>query len=320
LHVSLLALQRLDLDEVWWLVSPQNPLKPAKGMAPLAKRLADASAFAKRHRWIKVTGIEAALGTTFTADTIRALRRRFPGTRFVWLMGADNLAQLPRWQRWEEIVDTVPVAVFDRPQTAPRALSGIAAQRYARARVAPGQSRRLAEMTAPAWVFIHAKLDPSSATAIRARRPGRPRKPPQKPTEKPIETATVASLPTRRRRKKEPGAPPAPELLTRIVDSLEDGKAENIVTIDLAGKTLIADYMVVATGRSARQVIALAEHLIEALPKKWRASVEGKAQGDWVLIDAGDVIVHLFRPEIRAYYNLEKMWGSDLPDAEAARH
>jgi ribosome-associated protein len=106
--------------------------------------------------------------------------------------------------------------------------------------------------------------------------------------------------------------------LTRIIASLEDGKAENIVIIDLAGKTLIADYMVVASGRSARQVVSLAEHLIAALPRKWRASVEGKAQGDWVLIDAGDVIVHLFRPEIRAHYNLEKMWGSDLPDAEAA--
>ena len=107
--------------------------------------------------------------------------------------------------------------------------------------------------------------------------------------------------------------------MTRIIASLEDGKAEDIVTIDLAGKTLIADYMVVASGRSARQVISLAEHLIETLPKKWRASVEGKTQGDWVLIDAGDVIVHIFRPEIRAHYNLEKMWGADQPAAEAAR-
>src|SRR6202035_2016689 len=115
-------------------------------------------------------------------------------------------------------------------------------------------------------------------------------------------------------------APPAePNLLGRILASLEDGKAVDIVTIDLAGKTLIADYMVVASGRSARQVVALAEHLVEALPKRRRASIEGKAQGDWVLIDAGDVIVHLFRPEIRAYYNLEKMWGSAFPEAEAAR-
>ena len=314
LHISLLALQRLDLDEVWWLVSPQNPLKSVRGMAPFAKRLAGAAALAKGHQRIKVSAIEAALGTVFTADTIQALRRRFPHTHFVWLMGGDNLTQLPRWQHWEEIVEAVPIAVFDRPQTALKALAGKAAKRYAKARVAAQATRRLPGMQPPAWVFIHAKLDPSSATAIRAKRASRPRKPPLIRKE----TATLATLPARRRRKTQPEAPPAPELLTRIIASLEDGKAENIVTIDLAGKTLIADYMVVANGRSARQVISLAEHLIEALPKKWRASVEGKAQGDWVLIDAGDVIVHIFRPEIRAHYNLEKMWGADQPGAEAA--
>jgi ribosome-associated protein len=108
---------------------------------------------------------------------------------------------------------------------------------------------------------------------------------------------------------------PAPDLLRRVIDSLEDGKAEDIVTIDLAGKTTIADYMVVASGRSARQVMSLTDHLEQAIPG--RVAVEGKSQGDWVLVDAGDVIVHIFRPEIRAYYNLEKMWGSDLPDSEA---
>jgi nicotinate (nicotinamide) nucleotide adenylyltransferase/ribosome silencing factor RsfS/YbeB/iojap len=316
LHISLLALQRLGLDEVWWLVSPQNPLKPTRGMAPFSERLAGAAALARGHKRIKASGIEAALGTIYTADTIRALRQRFPGTRFVWLMGGDNLAQLPRWQRWTDIVESVPIAVFDRPETERQALAGMAAKRYAHARVSARGLRRLAGMEPPAWVFIHAKLDPSSATAIRAQTKTRARPPKPKQAK---ETATLTALPARRRRKTQPEAPPAPELLTRIIASLEDGKAEDIVTIDLAGKTLIADYMVVASGRSARQVVSLAEHLIEALPKKWRSAVEGKAQGDWVLIDAGDVIVHLFRPEIRAHYNLEKMWGSDLPDAEAAR-
>jgi nicotinate-nucleotide adenylyltransferase len=298
---------------VWWLVSPQNPLKPAKGMAPFARRLAGAAALATGHPRLKISAVETALGTNFTADTIRALRRRFPHTRFVWLMGGDNLAQLPRWQRWAEIVESVPIAVFDRPQTSLRALSGIAAQRYAPARVPATGARRLAEMATPAWAFFHTRLDPRSATAIRTTRA--PRRKRVEPAAQPI---AVAALPVRRR-KAQPEAPPAPDLLTRILASLDDGKAENVVTIDLAGKTLIADYMVVASGRSARQVVSLAEHLVEALPRKWRVSVEGKAQGDWVLIDAGDVIVHLFRPEIRAYYNLEKMWGSDLPDVEVAR-
>ena len=104
-----------------------------------------------------------------------------------------------------------------------------------------------------------------------------------------------------------------------MLKTLDDGKAEDIVTIDLAGKTTIADHMVVASGRSARQVAALTEHLEEALSHRARISIEGKAQGDWVLIDAGDVIVHLFRPEIRTLYNLEKMWGAAFPDAEAVR-
>ncbi len=110
-----------------------------------------------------------------------------------------------------------------------------------------------------------------------------------------------------------------PELLELVLKTLEDGKADDVVTIDLAGKTTIADQMVIASGRSTRQVLALTEHLEEALSRRARISIEGKTQGDWVLIDAGDVIVHLFRPEIRTYYNLEKMWGEFLPDSEAVR-
>jgi len=307
LHISLLALKRLDLDQVWWLVSPQNPLKPTAGMAPFASRLAGAAALAAGHPRVVVSDIETRLHTTYTADTLAALRRRFPRCRFVWLMGGDNLVQLPRWQRWTDIVETVPIAVFDRPSTSLKALSGVAARRFARARVPDRAARRLAEMATPAWVFFHNRLDPRSASEIRVKRkaPARRRKKP--------ESAAVATLSPRSRE-----ADPARELLKRIIASLEDGKAEDIVTIDLAGKTLIADYMVVAGGRSARQVVALTEHLVEALQRKRRVSIEGKAQGDWVLIDAGDVIVHLFRPEIRAYYNLEKMWGSAPPDAEAA--
>jgi ribosome-associated protein len=110
---------------------------------------------------------------------------------------------------------------------------------------------------------------------------------------------------------------PKPEILNVVLQTLDDGKAEDIVTIELAGKTTIADQMVIASGRSTRQVLALTEHLEEALARRTRISIEGKTQGDWVLIDAGDVIVHLFRPETRAHYNLEKMWGEALPDNEA---
>jgi nicotinate-nucleotide adenylyltransferase len=312
LHISRMALQRLDLDEVWWLVSPQNPLKPSAGMAPFAQRVKRARAAAAAHRRIVVTGIEAKLGSRYTADTLALLRRRLPRRRFVWLMGGDNLRQVRDWQRWPRIFEMVPVAVFDRPATSLRALSGIAARRYARQRVLPHAARRLAEMTPPAWVFFKTRLDPRSATRIRAER-NRPPLPPS--MEQRPEVSTIATLRPRARR----AAVPPAELLRLILDTLADGRAEDIVTINLAGKTTIADHMVVACGRSTRQVVALTEHLVEALAGRVAISVEGKAQGDWVLIDAGDVIVHLFRPEVRAHYNLEKMWGADLPDIEAAR-
>jgi len=312
LHISLLALRRLDLDAVWWLVSPQNPLKPSAGMAPFSLRVSQARAFAAGNRRIFISDIEARLGSRYTADTLAQLRRRFPRTRFVWLMGGDNLIQLPKWRRWSHIFDAVPIAVFDRPKTSLPALAGIAAHRFARRRVAPAAARRLAEMTPPAWVFFHTKLDGRSATDIRAERSSRfaailMETRPQ---------VSIATLAPRPRRVPTPSA----DLLSAVLSSLEDGKAEDVVTIDLAGKTTIADYMVIASGRSTRQVGALTEHLIEALAGRTRIAVEGKAQGDWVLIDAGDVIVHVFRPEIRAYYNLEKMWGSEFPEAEAAQH
>ena len=110
---------------------------------------------------------------------------------------------------------------------------------------------------------------------------------------------------------------PVTELLRRVEGSLEADQAEDIVVIDLVGKSSLADYMVVASGRSSRQVNAMSEHLAESLKHRGhRVRIEGLPQCDWVLLDAGDVIVHLFRPEVRAFYNLEKMWSAVLPEAE----
>lgn len=166
-HISLAALRRLRLDQVWWLVSPQNPLKAAAGMAPQARRIARAAAVA-RHPRIRVTGVEARLGTRYTADTLTALRRLYPGIRFVWLMGADNLCQIPRWSRWREIFHATPIAIFARHPYSLTALAGRAARRYAHRRLPERQAGALAEMQPPAWVFLHTRLHPASATAIRA--------------------------------------------------------------------------------------------------------------------------------------------------------
>jgi len=286
-------------------------------MAPFALRLELAGQVAAGGRRIVVSDLESRLGGSYyTADTVKALCRRYPRLRFVWLMGADNLEQLRRWERWEEIFRTVAIAVFDRPPHALKALAGLPARRYARHRLPMSAARRMAEMKPPAWVFFHTQLDASSATRIRTERQEMLS---QTFKEQRPKLSTITTL-TPRTRPKQPGPAASPPLLELIQQTLEDGKAEDIVTIELAGKTTIADQMVIASGRSARQVLALAEHLDEVLSPRMRISIEGKTQGDWVLIDASDVIVHLFRPEIRAYYNLEKLWGEALPESEAARH
>ncbi|HLB80370.1 MAG TPA: nicotinate-nucleotide adenylyltransferase [Dongiaceae bacterium] len=171
-HISRVALKRLGLDEVWWLVSPQNPLKPRAGMAALGKRLREAAAFAGDRR-IRVSDFEAKAGLRYTAETLVALRRRFPRLRFVWLMGADNLVQIPAWKDWQRIFNAVPVAVFTRPPYSYRALAAKAARRFASARIDERASRTLPGRAAPAWVFLGGRPSPVSATAIRRRRAGR---------------------------------------------------------------------------------------------------------------------------------------------------
>ena len=165
-HVSLEALHRLALDEIWWLVSPQNPLKPVVGMASLDERIATATKVA-RHPAIRVSGIEREMGTRFTADSLAALRRRFPGCRFVWLMGADNLRQIPRWDRWLTIFGRVAVAVFDRSPYSYKALAGRAAKRFAGHRAVGRGVVRLAAEPPPRWAFIHSPRHSASATLIR---------------------------------------------------------------------------------------------------------------------------------------------------------
>ncbi len=300
-HISLEALRRLGLDEVWWLVSPQNPLKSDDGMAPLATRVTRARQVA-HHPHIRVDAPELLLGTRYTLDTVRTLKRLYPHAHFVWLMGADILPQLEHWLGWRELFQEVAIAAFARPGWSYAALQSAAPRAFARYRLDAGQARRLATCTTPAWCFIPSRLDSHSATALRAGRPKRTRaKGKTIPDQIPSEGART--LPDR---SKEIG-----EQLALVRRSLDDDKAEDVVIIDLAGKSAFADYMVIASGRSTRQVVAIADHLAERLKQaRYRViSVEGKEVGDWVLVDSGDVVVHIFRPEPRAFYALEKMWA-----------
>jgi len=182
-HVSVEALKRLGLDEVWWLVAPQNPLKPTRGMAPFAKRLQAARRLA-RHPRIKVLDLETRLGTRYTIDTVTALQQNFPRTRFLFLMGADILAQIRHWKQWTEIFARLPIAVFARPTYCFRGLAELAAQRYAHRRVAPEAARRLADLAPPVWVFMPIKLDVHSATEIRSHARPKPKARKRRPQRK----------------------------------------------------------------------------------------------------------------------------------------
>jgi len=169
LAASLLAMRRLDLDRVWWLVTPGNPLKDTRDLQPLEQRIAAARALT-RHPRIDVTGLEAVINTRYTYDTLEFLVRRCPGVRFVWLMGADNLRSFSRWQNWRGIAALLPIAIVDRLGPSLYATASSAAQALARFRIPDEAAASLADRKPPAWVYLHGLKSPLSSTALRALR------------------------------------------------------------------------------------------------------------------------------------------------------
>ncbi len=167
--ISLTALKRLALDQVWWIVTPGNPLKKHGAPAPLASRIG-LSRQASRHPRIKVTAFEASIGTAYTERTLRFLRRRFPGVQFVWLMGADNLASFHRWKEWQAIFRLMPIAVEDRPGWRHKALSSPATGRFGRFRIREADAAALPALAPPAWCYLSGPLSKLSSTALRALR------------------------------------------------------------------------------------------------------------------------------------------------------
>lgn len=166
-HISREACKHLGLAKVVWLVSPQNPLKSVEDMASFEARFKGAKAITQHEPCIEVSDIEQHLGTRYTVDTLKALKRRFPRTKFVWIMGADNLAQVHRWERWEEIFALCPVLVVDRAPFSQSALRSKAALRFAAVKFTGTQTRMLTTMHPPALGFLPIKRHPASSTAIR---------------------------------------------------------------------------------------------------------------------------------------------------------
>ena len=169
LGASLLALNRLKLDRVWWLVTPGNPLKNTSGLAPLKARI-DAARALTNHPRIDVTGLEAVINTRYTYDTILWLKTRCPGVHFVWIMGADNLRSFHRWQRWRDIARLVPIVVIDRLGPSLYAGASPAGVALARARIPEHDAAALPGRKPPAWTFLHGLKSALSSTALRALR------------------------------------------------------------------------------------------------------------------------------------------------------
>jgi len=169
LAACLLAMKKLHLDRVWWLVTPGNPLKDTRDLQPLEQRIAAARALT-RHPRIDVTGLEAVINTRYTYDTLEFLVRRCPGVRFVWIMGADNLRSFSRWQNWRGIAALLPIAIVDRLGPSLYATASSAAQALARFRVPDEAAASLADRKPPAWVYLHGLKSPLSSTALRALR------------------------------------------------------------------------------------------------------------------------------------------------------
>ncbi|MFD2206731.1 nicotinate-nucleotide adenylyltransferase [Kiloniella antarctica] len=165
-QISTDALKKLNLDEVWWLVSPQNPLKDTKEMAPLSARVASALLLNKHPR-IRITTIESQLESVYTSNTLSTLTARFPKVEFVWLMGADNLSQISLWRNWPEIFRSVKIAVFARPGYSLQAAASKAAQRFKHTRISENLSHNLCNVQGPAWILIHGHQSKLSSTKIR---------------------------------------------------------------------------------------------------------------------------------------------------------
>jgi len=168
LHVANAGLKSLGLDKIWWLVSPQNPLKPKQ--PSYASRVQTVTALPLPPN-MEISSAEIDLGTNYTIDLIRGLQTRYPKIRFIFLMGADNFLQLPQWKNWEDIINRVPIAVIARPDTRIKARLGQAAQQYAQARIPESQAHILQFLPAPCWTYLTLPLNSASSSAIRAAKP-----------------------------------------------------------------------------------------------------------------------------------------------------
>ncbi len=167
--ISTIALKRLQLDYIWWLITPGNPLKDNSSLPSQARRMFDAQKIANHPR-IKMTGFESQINTRYTYDTVRYLKQRFKKVKFVWIMGADNLSQFHHWQNWQNLANMMPIAVIDRPKSTLLSTHSRAAFRLNKYKIKEAKASCLAGLKAPAWVFLHGTRTNMSSTVLRKHR------------------------------------------------------------------------------------------------------------------------------------------------------
>lgn len=303
--LSLYALRYLRLDAIWWIVSFRHPDKPAADFLPFEERIAQARKLAV-HPKIVVCALEQQVGTGCTIELLKVVCQRFKRSQLIWLMGSDNLSCLASWQHWPKLFAQLPVAVLRRWSASAAVTGGAvqtnliqpvqghkvlwckAARSFERYRLCDQRAYLVTRLRPPVWIVCRNRYYDYASSVIRDRQGADGLNSP----------AGIHSL---------------------VKAILADGQAENVASIDLKGRTSIADFMVIASARSVRHSKALAEQLYQQLKdhKVPHLHTEGFGISDWLVIDAGDVIVHLFHDDRRQLYALEKLWGDSRADETA---
>lgn len=285
--LSLLALRYCNLDWIWWLVTPKNPLKKTVPFLSRTERIQQANTVAN-HPKILVTDLEYHFKSTFTVDTLKQLRLHFPHTHFIWILGTDNLVQLPLWKNWTRLFRHTRIVVIRRRSTTLQALASIPVHRYKPYRLPLRSSYGIMCYRPPVWVVLMNKFYPFSSRCVRETLPPM--------TKHKLLDHSLQSVHQDF------------DVVSVIRQTFDEHFADDVVTIDMTDRSVLFDTVIIASGRSTRHIWAITKKLLERLRqvKVKDVSVEGRPGSEWVLLDIGDVVVHIFLPKLRAFYDIDR--------------
>lgn len=287
LEVAKYAIKELGLDYVLWMVSPGNPLKDHAELQTIEDRVRASKLLVDCSK-IKVTGFEKQLGLQYSVDSVKFLQKQYPEVKFVWLMGADSLKYFSSWFNWQELVSSIPIAVVNRPGSSYLGEDSILTQYFSDFRYGKDTRIDLINSTPPAWSFLEDLACYESSTALRAK---------FKYMNKDNIIDKKDSLSN-------------DVLRSLVMDLLDEIKAEEVLDISIAEYSSLAENFIIGSGRSSQHVKSIGNFLLDKLAaaKVEVLGYEGLLDGNWVIIDLGNIVIHLFHPETRRFYDLESMW------------